>query len=122
MIYKFVLLTGLVLTSTVFANETSSVHNRLIIAAIHDQKGFFNVRELHDMGDSGVQQIDYIVNCTNHTLALTDFAVVTEKGRLVSNEPAIKSMSLSFYRPLIEHDQKIAQSVCHKLVTMNSHQ
>jgi len=48
MIYKFVLLTGLVLTSTVFANETSSVHNRLIIAAIHDQKGFFNVRELHD--------------------------------------------------------------------------
>ena len=122
MIYKFVLLTGLVLTSTVFANETSSVHNRLIIAAIHDQKGFFNVRELHDMGDSGVQQIDYIVNCINHTLALTDFAVVTEKGRLVSNEPAIKSMSLSFYRPLIEHDQKISQSVCHKLVTMNSHQ
>jgi len=48
------------------------------------KKGLFNVRELHDMGSSGVQQIDYLVNCTNQTLALTGFAVITSRGRLTS--------------------------------------
>ena len=56
MITKFALLTGLILTNTAFATDTAAIHNHLTIAAIDQQKGLFNVRELHDMGSSGVQQ------------------------------------------------------------------
>ena len=120
MITKFALLTGLILTNTAFGTETPAVNSGLTIAVIDQQKGLFNVRELHDMGSSGVQQIDYVVNCANQTLALTGFAVITSKGRLTSVATATTSPALSFYKPLIEHDQRIASSVCGNLVTMNS--
>jgi hypothetical protein len=120
MITKFALLTGLILTNTAFATDTAAIHNHLTIAAIDQQKGLFNVRELHDMGSSGVQQIDYVVNCSNQTLALTGFAVMTSKGRLTSNAPAATSATHSFYKPLIEHDQRIASNVCGNLLTMST--
>ena len=120
MITKFALLTGLILTNTAFATDTAAINNHLTIAAIDQQKGLFNVRELHDMGSSGVQQIDYVVNCSNQTLALAGFAVMTTKGRLTSNSPAATSATHSFYKPVIEHDQRIASNVCGNLLTMNS--
>jgi len=120
MITKFALLTGLILTNTAFATDTAAIHNHLTIAAVDQQKGLFNARELHDMGASGVQQIDYVVNCSNQTLALTGFAVMTSKGRLTSNAPAATSSTHSFYKPVIEHDQRIASNVCGNLLTMNS--
>jgi len=120
MITKFALLTGLILTNTAFATETAAVQSHLTIAAIDQQKALFNVRELHDMGASGVQQIDYVVNCSNQTLALSGFAVMTSKGRLTSNSPAATSANLSFYKPMIEHDQKIMSNVCKNLVTLNT--
>ena len=120
MITKFALLTGLILTNTAFATESPAVNSGLTIAVIDQQKGLFNVRELHDMGSSGVQQIDYVVNCANQTLALTGFSVITSKGRLTSVATATTSPTLSFYKPLIEHDQRIASSVCGNLVSMNS--
>jgi len=120
MITKFALLTGLILTNTAFATDTAAIHNHLTIAAIDRQKGLFNVRELHDMGSSGVQQIDYVVNCSNQTLALTGFAVMTSKGRLTSNAPAATSATHSFYKPVIEHDQRIASNVCGNLLTINT--
>ena len=119
-IYKFALLTGLILTNSVFATEIVSTQNQLTIAAINNQKELFSVRELHNMGASGVQEIDYVVNCSNQTLALSGFALMTEKGRLISNEPATQSASLAFYKPVIDHDQKITNSAWNNLVTMNS--
>jgi hypothetical protein len=120
MITKIALLTGLILTNTAFATDTAAIHNHLTIAAIDQQKGLFNVRELHDMGSSGVQQIDYVVNCSNQTLALAGFAVMTSKGSLTSNAPAATYATLSFYKPVIEHDQRIASNVCCNLLTMNT--
>jgi hypothetical protein len=120
MITKFAVLAFLMLTNTAFANETRAAPNRLIIAAVDQQKSLFNVRELHDMGSSGVQQIDYVVDCSNQKLALAGFAVMTSKGRLTSNVPASGSGKLSFYKPVIEHDQKIASNVCDNLITMNN--
>ena len=120
MITKFALLTGLILTNTAFATDTAAIQNHLTIAAIDQKKGLFNVRELHDMGSSGVQQIDYVVNCSNQTLALAGFAFMTTKGRLTSNSPAATSATLSFYKPVIEHDQRIASNVCKNLVTLNT--
>jgi hypothetical protein len=108
------------LTNTAFATDTAAIHNHLTIAAIDQQKGLFNVRELHDMGSSGVQQIDYVVNCSNQTLALAGFGVMTSKGRLTSNSLAATSANLSFYKPMIEHDQKITINVCKNLVTLTS--
>jgi len=72
------------------------------------------------MGSSGAQQIDYVVNCSNQTLALAGFAVMTSKGRLTSNSPAPTSDNLSFYKSMIEHDQKITSIVCKNLVTLNT--
>jgi hypothetical protein len=120
MITKFALLTGLILTNTAFATDTAAIHNNLTIAAIDQQKGLFNARELHDMGSSGLQQIDYVVNCSNQTLALAGFAVMTSKGRLTSNAPPTSSSTLSFYKPVIEHDQRIASNVCGNLLTLNN--
>ena len=120
MITKFALLTGLILTNTAFATDTAAIHNHLTIAAVDQQKGLFNVRELHDMGSSGVQQIEYVVNCSNQTLALAGFAVVNSKGRLTSNAPHTTSSTLSFYKPVIEHDLRIASNVCGNLLTMNT--
>jgi hypothetical protein len=120
MITKFALLTGLILTNTAFATDTAAIHNHLTIAAIDQQKGLFNVRELHNMGSSGVQRIDYVVNCSNQTMALTGFAVMTSKGRLTSNSPAATTSTLSFYKPVIEHDQRIASNVCGNLLTLNT--
>jgi hypothetical protein len=120
MITKLALLTGLILTNTAFASDTAATHNRLNIAAIDQQKGLFNVRELHDMGSSGVQQIDYVVNCSNQTLALAGLAVITSKGRLTSNAPPTTSSTLSFYKPVIEHDQRIASNACSNLLRMNT--
>jgi hypothetical protein len=119
MMTKFALLTGLILINTAFAAETPAVTNGLTIAAIEQQKGLFNVRELHDMVSSGVQQIEYVVNCSNQTLALAGFAVITSKGRLTSNTSPTTSATLSFYKPVIEHDQRIAKNVCGNLVTLN---
>jgi hypothetical protein len=120
MITKFALLTGLILTNTAFATDTAAIHNHLTIAAIDQQKGLFNARELHDMGSSGLQQIDYVVNCSNQTLALAGFAVMTSKGRLTSNAPPTSSFTPSFYKPVIEHDQRIASNVCGNLLTLNT--
>jgi hypothetical protein len=120
MMTKFALLTGLILINTAFAAETPAVTNGLTIAAIEQQKGLFNVRELHDMVSSGVQQIEYVVNCSNQTLALAGFAVITSKGRLTSNTSPTTSATLSFYKPMIEHDQRIASNVCKNLVTLNT--
>jgi len=120
MITKFALLTGLILTNTAFATDTAAIHNHLTIAAVDQQKGLFNVRELHDMGSSGVQQIDYVVNCSNQMLALAGFAVMTSKGRLTSNAQPTTSSTLSFYKPVIEHDQRIASNVCGNLLTMST--
>jgi hypothetical protein len=90
------------------------------MVAMNNNNGMTKIREFHEMGDSGVQQIDYVVNCSNQTLALSGFAVMTSKGRLTSNAPPTTSSTLSFYKPVIEHDQRISSNVCKNLVTMNT--
>lgn len=57
MIYKFALLTSLILTNSIFATEIASTQNQLTIGVIKNQKELFSVRELHNMGASGVQEI-----------------------------------------------------------------
>lgn len=84
------------------------------VVAVNEYKGINKIRKFHEMCNSGVQQIDYVVNCTNNTMAMADFAVLTPQGR----QPLMASTAtvdmLSFYKPVIDHDVKIADSVCGK--------
>ena len=125
MISKFVVLTALTLSNTAFASESiQSIHHdstqdNLAVFAINEKIGTFHVRESYDMGISGVQQIDYIVDCENKTMALVNFALQTTKGRLTSNKTEDDSADINFYLPKYEHDQRISNNVCNKLVTLN---
>ena len=79
-----------------------------------------NVREFHDMGQSGVQQIDYVVNCSNQTMAMSGFQVLKGFDIASVGYLAPKTQQLSFYTPVIDHDLKIASNVCEKQVAMNN--
>ena len=120
MISKFVIVTSVVLTHAVFAADLVKSENRITVAAINDQKDLFNVRELHDMGASGVQQIDYVVNCAKQKMALAGFSVINTNGQMNTTVPSVSNTSLAFYKPAIEHDQKITNNVCNNLMTLNS--
>jgi hypothetical protein len=88
--------------------------------AAFDSKALVNVREFHDMGQSGVQQIDYVVNCSKQTMAMAGFQVL--KGHDIASVGFIapQTQQLSFYKPVIDHDLKIASNVCEKQVAMNN--
>jgi hypothetical protein len=118
-------LTALTLSNTAFSSESiQSIHHdstqgTLAVFAINEKIGTFHVRESYDMGISGVQQIDYIIDCENKTMALVNFAVQTTKVRLTSNKTEDDSADIIFYLPKYEHDQRISNNVCNKLVTLN---
>jgi hypothetical protein len=131
---KIALIAGFVFSNIAFATESdklaivSEQYNAVMIAtekdtwsmvALNSSQGLTKVREFHEMGDSGVQQIDYVVNCSDRTLALASFAVLTSTGRIPASlvEPSLSE--LSFYKPVISHDQNIANNVCENRVASN---
>jgi len=88
--------------------------------ASFNTQAFVNVREFHDMGQSGVQQIDYLVNCNNQTMAMAGFQVLKGFDIAPVGYVAPKTQELSFYKPVIDHDLKIASNVCQKQVAMSN--
>ena len=84
-------------------------------------QGLTNVREFHDMGASGVQQIDYVVNCANQTMAMSSFQILTGPDSKPAGFVAPKTQKLSFYKPAIDHDKQIASNTCNKQVAMNTY-
>ena len=99
----------------------ASNQSTLTYAALNTSKGMSHVREFHDMGASGVQQIDYVVNCTNQTMAMSSFQILTAPGNLPVGFVSTPSKDLSFYKPVIEHDKQIARNVCEKQMAMNGY-
>ena len=99
----------------------ASNQSTLTYAALNTSKGMSHVREFHDMGASGVQQIDYVVNCTNQTMAMSSFQILTAHGNLPVGFVSTPSKDLSFYKPVIEHDKQIARNVCEKQMAMNGY-
>ena len=88
--------------------------------AAYSPNGLANVREFHDMGKSGVQQIDYVVNCKSQTMAMSSFQILLgyESKPLVYVSP--ETQPLSFYKPVIDHDLKIASNACGNQLALNS--
>ena len=99
----------------------ASNQSTLTYAALNTSKGMSHVREFHDMGASGVQQIDYVVNCTKQTMAMSSFQILTAPGNLPVGFVSTPSKDLSFYKPVIEHDKQIARNVCEKQMAMNGY-
>ncbi len=90
-------------------------------AAASNSQGLTNVREFHDMGASGIQQIDYVVNCANQTMAMSGFQILKGPGIEPVGYVAPKTQKLSFYTPAIDHDKQIASNTCSKQVAINSY-
>lgn len=77
------------------------------------------VREFHDMGAAGVQQLDYVVNCTNGQLAMASFKVLTQADFSSERNVDMAIDKVSFYAPVIQHDINIVQNVCSKKLALN---
>lgn len=73
------------------------------------------------MGKSGVQQIDYVVNCTNQTMAMSGFQVLVAYDSAPLGYVAPKSQPLSFYKPVIDHDLKMASNACGIQLALNNY-
>ena len=135
MVRYIALFAGLVLANAAFAatQDNSAVvsdkdnavmltssKNTWAVVALNEKQGLTKVREFHDMGASGVQQIDYVVNCAENTLALAGFTVLTEKGPLPARAVRTSFSDLSFYKPALEHDKSIASNICEKRLAMGA--
>ena len=88
--------------------------------AAYNPNGLANVREFHDMGKSGVQQIDYVINCNNQTMAMSGFQVLVGYDVAPVGYVAPKTQPLSFYKPVIDHDLKIASNACGNQLAFNN--
>ena len=89
--------------------------------AAYNPNGLANVREFHDMGKSGVQQIDYVVNCGNQTMAMSRFRILVGYDSAPLGDVTPKTQPLSFYKPVIDHDVKIASNACGNQLAFNNY-
>ena len=89
--------------------------------AAYNANGLANVREFHDMGKSGVQQIDYVVNCTNQTMVMSGFQILVGHDSAPLGDVTPQTQSLSFYKPVIDHDLRITSNACGNQLAFNSY-
>jgi hypothetical protein len=87
-------------------------NNNWAIVANNSINGKTKLREFYDMGDLGVQQIDYVVSCADQKLSLAGFKVLTAMSSKDDNNSSKNIADLSFYTPVIQHDINIVSKVC----------
>jgi len=95
-----------------FARSVEVSKDSLSISPISHHSAMFSALEIHNMGVSGLQKIQYVVDCKNQTMSLIGFDVTTPSGRVTSNETNANSYSMSFYKPTYEHDVRILHKAC----------
>ena len=93
--------------------------NTWAVVATNSIKGLTKLREFHDMGDAGVQQIGYVVNCSNRKLSMANFQVLTEMNAKPTEAVDRSMAELKFYQPVIQHDINIVDNVCGGRLAMN---
>lgn len=78
------------------------------------------VRKFFDLGANGAQQIDYVVNCSDKSVALAGFQVLKSSDSVPSANAAVPSFDdLSFYKPVLEIDRNAANTACDKRIAMS---
>ena len=127
MVKNIVFAAALVSTSIAFAGNSQNAavisdkdevitvavaENTWALVATNSTKGLTKLREFHDMGDAGVQQIDYVVNCSNRKLSMADFKVLKGMATQNTSNTEREVGQLSFYQPVIQHDINIVDNVC----------
>ncbi len=120
----FVSILGLSTISAAHAGNAASItekdvvavvamaENTWTIAAVDSKKNLTKLREFHDVGERGVQQIDYVVSCANGQLALAGFNLLTAVAYKSDRTAEPTYADLSFYKPVIQHDITIVDNVC----------
>ena len=86
--------------------------NNWAIVANNSINGKTKIREFYDMGNLGVQQIDYVVSCADQKLSLAGFKVLTGMSSKTDNQSEKNIADLTFYTPYIQHDINIVSKVC----------
>ena len=86
--------------------------NNWAIVANNSVNGKTKLREFYDMGNLGVQQIDYVVSCVDQKLSLAGFKVLTSMSSKSDSGGDKNIADLSFYTPVIQHDINIVSKVC----------
>ena len=105
--------------STATNNETvmpvAAAGKSWTVISMENSKQMSKVRKFFDMGATGVQQIDYVVNCTNKTVALAGFQVLQSSENVPSGPLVVNSYDdLSFYKPKLDIDRNVANTACDK--------
>ena len=105
--------------ATLSGNEpvalVAAAGNSWTVISMENSKQMSNVRKFFDMGANGVQQIDYVVNCANKSVALAGFQVLKSAANAPSGPMAVTSYDdLSFYMPKLDIDRNVANTACDK--------
>ncbi len=105
--------------ATLSGNEpvalVAAAGNSWTVISMENSKQMSNVRKFFDMGANGVQQIDYVVNCSNKSVALAGFKVLKSAANAPSGPMAVSSYDdLSFYMPKLDIDRNVANTACDK--------
>lgn len=127
-------LTALIASNTVLANavdEQATISdsapvvlaasgNSWTVISMESNRGMSKVRKFFDMGASGVQQIDYVVNCSNKSVALAGFSILKSSENAPAGPMATPSYDdLSFYAPKLDIDRNVASTACDKRLAMS---
>jgi hypothetical protein len=87
-------------------------NNNWAIVANNSINGKIKLREFYDMGNLGVQQIDYVVSCADQKLSLAGFKVLATMSSKSDDAGNKNIADLSFYTPYIQHDINLVSKVC----------
>jgi hypothetical protein len=93
--------------------------NSWTVISMENSKQMAKVRKFFVMGAIGVQQIDYVVNCKNKSVALAGFQVLKSSENAPSGPMAVQSYDdLSFYTPKLDIDRNVANTACDKRLAL----
>lgn len=90
------------------------------VISMESSRGVSKVRKFFDMGTVGIQQIDYVVNCADKSVALAGFSVLKTTESVPSGPMAVTSYDdLVFYKPKLDIDRNVANTACDKRLAMS---
>ena len=135
MFRHFLVLTALIASNTVLADSrgehatiadnepvmvVANTSTSWTVISMESSRGMSKVRKFFDMGASGVQQIDYVVNCANKSVALAGFSILKSSENAPAGPMATPSYDeLSFYTPKLDIDRNVANTACDKRLAMS---
>lgn len=110
--------------ATILDNEpvmlVAASTNSWTVISMESNREMSKVRKFFDMGANGVQQIDYVVNCANKSVALAGFSVLKSSENAPSGPMSVPSYDdLSFYTPKLDIDRNVANTACDKRLAMS---